>query len=166
MLNSNIFDALCKRLFFPSVDLFASRINTQLKNYVSWNPDPGSLFFDAFTINWQQLSTIYAFPPFSIIDRVLQKIKQDRAEGILIVPCWETQLWLPVLMRMCVAPPKKDSEQHKDIEVTESAVYDSLPSQQTPPSRLSCVRQLYEGRGLSEESVLIEGLLINTMVFI
>lgn len=97
---------------------------------------------------------------------MLQKIKQDRAEGILIVPCWETQLWFPVLMRMCVAPPKKDSEQHKDIEVTESAVYDSLPSQQTPPSRLSCVRQLYEGRGLSEESVLIEGLLINTMVFI
>lgn len=45
MLNSNIFDALCKRLFFPSVDLFASRINTQLKNYVSWNPDPRSFSF-------------------------------------------------------------------------------------------------------------------------
>lgn len=49
----------------------------------------------------------------------------------------------------------KDSEQLKDIEVTESAVCDSLASQQTPPPRLSCVRQLYEGRGLSEESVSI-----------
>nr|XP_034299192.1 uncharacterized protein LOC117680757 [Crassostrea gigas] len=49
----------------------------------------------------------------------------------------------------------KDSEQHKDIEVTESAVCDSLASQQTPPPRLSCDRQLYEGRGLSEESVSI-----------
>nr|XP_034305616.1 uncharacterized protein LOC117682369 [Crassostrea gigas] len=33
----------------------------------------------------------------------------------------------------------KDSEQLKDIEVTESAVCDSLASQQTPPPRLSCV---------------------------
>lgn len=128
MLNSNIFDALCKRLFFPSVDLFASRINTQLKNYVSWNPDPGSLAFDAFTINWQQFSTIYAFPPFSIIDRVLQKIKQDRAEGILIVPCWETQLWFPVLMRMCVAPPIKIPNSSKTLKL---------------PNRLSAIHSLH-----------------------
>ncbi|XP_061169287.1 uncharacterized protein LOC133178586 isoform X2 [Saccostrea echinata] len=49
----------------------------------------------------------------------------------------------------------KDSEQHTDIEVTESLVCISSPSQQAPPSRLSCVRQIYEGRGLSEESVSI-----------
>lgn len=37
--------------------------------------------------------------------------------------------------------------------VAESAVCDSTPSQQTP-SRLSCVRQLYEGSSLLEKSVL------------
>lgn len=52
MLNLNIFDVLCKRLFFLSVDLFVFCINIQLKNYVLWNFDLGFLVFDVFIINW------------------------------------------------------------------------------------------------------------------
>ena len=32
----------------PSIDLFASRLNHQVSCYVSWKPDPGAAFIDAF----------------------------------------------------------------------------------------------------------------------
>ena len=57
---------------------------------------------DAFTINWANL-LFYAFPPFSLITKVLQKVEEDLAEGILIVPLWETQAWYPQLMSMLIA---------------------------------------------------------------
>ena len=47
----------------------------------------------------------YAFPPFSIIDKVCHKIVVDRAEGVLIVPSWPTQNWYPLVMKLCLKPP-------------------------------------------------------------
>ena len=44
----------------PEIDLFASRLKTQLPGFVSWKPDPESCFVDAFTIDWGRLN-FYAF---------------------------------------------------------------------------------------------------------
>lgn len=60
----------------PEIDLFASRLNHRLNQYVSYKPDPGAIAVDAFTIQWSKY-LFYAFPPFSIIMRTLQKIQQD-----------------------------------------------------------------------------------------
>ena len=88
----------------PNIDLFASRINHQLQPYVSWHPDPGAVAIDAFHLSWKQYVP-YMFPPFSLISRVLQKIQQEKVQGIIIVPKWPTQTWWPVLMRMLVDNP-------------------------------------------------------------
>ena len=72
-------------LFQPHLDLFASRLNSQLKTYVSWQPEPESWAVDAFSLNWNTLKC-YAFPPFSLLGRTLSKICQNQAEGILIAP--------------------------------------------------------------------------------
>ena len=45
----------------PVVDLFASRINNQLSNYVSWHPDPNASAVDAFSCEWNSFSCIYIF---------------------------------------------------------------------------------------------------------
>ena len=82
----------------PEIDLFASRLNAQLPYYSSWKPDPGASFKDAFTIPWTD-NYFYAFPPFSIILLCLQKIEQEEAEGILVVPNWPTQPWYTKLCR-------------------------------------------------------------------
>jgi hypothetical protein len=37
------------------VDIFASRLNYQLKKIVSWKPDPMSLATDAFLLNWTKI---------------------------------------------------------------------------------------------------------------
>lgn len=56
---------------------------------------------DAFTLSWENIN-FYAFPPFSVILRVLQKILRDKAEGILVVPYWPSQPWFPLFIKLSV----------------------------------------------------------------
>ena len=101
-LKPSIFTYVCKNLFFqPDIDLFASRLNTQLPTYISYRPDPHCIAVNAFTEFWGNLN-FYAFPPFAIIPQVLQKILQEEALGILVVPDWPTQPWFIRLMEMTV----------------------------------------------------------------
>ena len=86
------------------IDLLASHLNAQYERYVSFRPDPEAFAVDAFSQSWQSLD-FYAFPPFSVITRVLQKVRWDRAEGIIVVPLWPTQVWWPVLQAMTVGTP-------------------------------------------------------------
>ena len=72
-LDKKLFQQACKKLeFIPNIDLFASRINYQVKPFISYHPDPEALAVNAFHISWRDYK-FYAFPPFSIISQVLQK---------------------------------------------------------------------------------------------
>ena len=62
--------ALQIRRVNPDLDLFASRINTQLSSYVSFKHDSGPKAVDAFTLSWHDI-IFYAFPPFCVIPKVL-----------------------------------------------------------------------------------------------
>ena len=88
----------------PEVDLFASRVNAQLSRFMSFRPDPQAEVIDAFSVSWKDLK-FYAFPPFSILGRALQKVQRDGATGVLVVPDWPTQTWYPILLRLLLAPP-------------------------------------------------------------
>lgn len=94
------------------IDLFATNINAKCPKFLSWHRDPDALAVDAFTVCWSQYY-FYAFPPFSVISRVLRKIVIDKAEGIVVVPDWPTQTWFPKFRSLLVAhpiyfTPKKD----------------------------------------------------------
>ncbi len=78
--------------FYPDTDLFASRINYQVDRFVSFKPDPDAFAIDTFTLDWGTLK-FYAFPPFSLISKVINKIHLDQAEGICVLPDWPTQPW-------------------------------------------------------------------------
>ena len=84
-LSGSAFNRVCLRFGLPVVDLFASRYNFKCRAYFSWFPDPKAAGVDAFTFSWAG-KFFYAFPPFSLILRVLQKLESDGAEGILVVP--------------------------------------------------------------------------------
>ena len=45
------------------------------------------------------------FPLFSVLGRVVPKIQEDMAEGILLIPKWPTQPWFPKVMRLLVKEP-------------------------------------------------------------
>ena len=53
MLHRDVFRQLESKEGPFSIDLFASRTNTQLPLYCSWRPDPNAPAVDAFSITWR-----------------------------------------------------------------------------------------------------------------
>lgn len=91
MLDPNILKSSLSDLqFIPDIDRFASRLNNQFDVYCSFKSDPGAAHVDAFSISWSNLD-LYCFPPFSCILTVLQKIKQEKVTGVVVVPQRPTQ---------------------------------------------------------------------------
>ena len=105
-LKRQVFNQLARVWGTPEIDLFASRTSHQLKTYFSWRPDPNCLAIDALTQNWGRNLT-YAFPPFSLIGRCLEKVKNSQATVTLIAPIWTTQPWYPVLLGMLTSNPRR-----------------------------------------------------------
>ena len=105
--------------YVPDIDLFASRINKQFDPFVSYVPDPEAVHVNAFTLDWGK-QKIYCFPPFVCIGRVIRKVINDKAEGILITPDWHTQYWYPLILDICCLPP---------FVISPSQLQLSLPSQ-------------------------------------
>lgn len=104
-LNPSVFKSLKKYLSFePEIDYFASRLNAQTLDYVSYKSDPYAKYVNAFALNWAQLKG-YIFPPFSLIGRVLQKIQTDQATALVVVPNWTTQPWYTTFMEMLLTKP-------------------------------------------------------------
>ena len=60
----------------PQTDLFASRLNYQLKPFVLWSPDLEAFSVDTFTITWANWNLV--FPPFSLTQKVLDKLRRGR----------------------------------------------------------------------------------------
>lgn len=103
-LNTQSFEEILSHHPGLDFDMFASRLNYKISSYCSWTADPGSAHGDAFTMNWGNYK-FYAFPPFSLLPRCLQKISQDKAQRILIAPLWPTQTWFPILLQhLCNQP--------------------------------------------------------------
>ncbi|CAH2105277.1 unnamed protein product [Euphydryas editha] len=83
------FQSICQQFNKPEIDLFASRLNKKCSTFVSWQSDPEAFAVDAFTLHWNRYY-FYAFPPFCLILKVLQKVITDKAKGIIVVPQWRT----------------------------------------------------------------------------
>ena len=86
-----VFSQVTCVLGVPDIDLLTSRLNYPILPYVAWRPDLEAIAIDALTVNWSDYLLIYAFPPFSVIPLVLQKIQMEEADAIMVVPPWPTQ---------------------------------------------------------------------------
>lgn len=103
-LSDTAFQTIVTEFGEPNIDLFASRTNNKCQHFISWKKDPDAIAVDAFTIKWSKYF-FYAFPPFNLALRALQKIKIDRATGILVVPYWKSQPWFPLFTELLQSPP-------------------------------------------------------------
>lgn len=102
--NNKYFDEIVHTHGAPDIDLFASRANAKCDLYVAWKNDSDAFKIDTFTLSWKPYF-FYAFPPFVLITKVLQKIVSEQSEGIVVVPDWPTQPWYPLFQKMMVAEP-------------------------------------------------------------
>ena len=78
-LHPDVFSRITEVLFMPDTDLFATRFNTELKQFVSWKPDPDGWFYNAFSRSWSDLVP-YVFPPFSLIGRCSRRFRRTKCK--------------------------------------------------------------------------------------
>ena len=98
-----------KRIFrlweTPEVNMFATVSNSHLTRFMSPMSEPRALAVDALSQDWQGRS-MYMFPPFPLLNKVIQKLRSTQAaEVVLIAPWWQSQSWFPHLLRLCVEHP-------------------------------------------------------------
>ncbi len=114
-LNDTIFQQICAEFGQPNIDLFASRLNRKVEQFCSWHPDPEAKFIDAFTIDWSKFFG-YAFPPFAVLPAMMQKIRMEGAQVIVVVPKWPTKPWFTIMKNMIVG-------QMVEIPVTDDTLF-------------------------------------------
>ncbi|XP_038046795.1 uncharacterized protein LOC119721003 [Patiria miniata] len=88
----------------PHVDLFASHLNNQLPTFCTRHTHPLAWKVDALSFDWSGMHA-YAFPPISLIQRVLTKIETELSRVVLIAPFWPRQPWFPRLLDLLVHSP-------------------------------------------------------------
>ena len=104
-LNPKIFRWLSQIDFQPQIDLFATRFNHKLPQYVSPVPDPKVLAVDALEMNWSGLH-LYSFPPRALCPLVVKRlINSQSCRMLLVAPLWETKEWLQDLLALSIRRP-------------------------------------------------------------
>ena len=83
------------------VDLFSNRYNAQLETFISPYPDPLAAGENAFSLDWNQWVSLYAFPPTKVLPLVVQRLHHFRGQGVLIAPYHPISTWFPSLMIRC-----------------------------------------------------------------
>jgi hypothetical protein len=104
ILAPQIAQTIFSRLYLPVVDLFATFRNKQLPVFCSRIRDNRALCIDALSMDWNGL-TAYAFPPISLIHRVIQKITSEDCDVILIAPFWPKHIWFRPMVNLLTGPP-------------------------------------------------------------
>ena len=99
-LHPEVFKAICSWWHQPQVDLFATRFNNKLPQFVSPVPDPQAWAVDALSLSWENLDP-YAFPPAAILGKVAEKLQDYPCNRIiLIAPGWPNMPWFWDLVAM------------------------------------------------------------------
>ena len=104
-LSLQVFNLLFSNWDLPQVDLFATRFNHKLPQFVSPVPDPAAWAVDALSIPWGNLD-VYAFPPVSLLNQVASKVMdQGCIRMVLIAPGWPNMPWFWDLVNLSVQIP-------------------------------------------------------------
>ena len=138
----------------PNIDLFASWLNNQFPQCESFKPDPGAVAVDAFSLNLHYLK-LYAFPPFNVINAFLQRVREDQASGILIIPNWLTSLVSPSYADVCGAADNSQSSQTPPPTTRETwETRETTSTSQNPnATSMPLVREQLQNLGLSPDTI-------------
>ena len=99
-IHPDIFKAMCSQWHQPQVDLFATRFNGKLPQFVSPVPDPQAWAVDAPSLSWENLDPC-TFPPVAILGKVLEKLQDYPCNRIILMaPGWPNMPWFWDLVAM------------------------------------------------------------------
>jgi hypothetical protein len=113
-LSSTLYQHIVLTFGQPDMDLFASHLNCKTKLFCSFQPDPLAHTVDAFNLNWHGFLG-YAFPPFCLLPRIMQKIVQDQALVIVVAPYWPTKSWFTMFRKMITSEVFRFPVEHDSL---------------------------------------------------
>jgi hypothetical protein len=132
-LRQELFQLGCKRLqVTPTIDLFAHCQNRKCQRFAALDSplQSGRVFADAFSQRWDN-EISYVFPPVQIIPRVLQKIRNENATTIVVIPKWTTKPWWGMIKPMMKSVLELGSAKH--ILIPGPSMTNSKSKKELPP---------------------------------
>ena len=96
MLDPQVFKELDAKWGPHTVDRFADNYNKQLSHFNSRFWSLGTETVDTFTCSWNGENNWWC-PPVYLVPRVIQHAKETQAAGTLIVPCWYSAPFWPLI---------------------------------------------------------------------
>jgi hypothetical protein len=134
-----------------SCDLFANFRNKQAKRYVSLSlNDRGAMARDAFTISWKGLGLPLIHPPIPLIQRCVNKVKEEGVVAVMITPAWEGQWWSTALNSITI----KSTILGESESVLEKGAQMVKHGDKLPPGKL--IARLVNGGMTSEKTSYTE----------
>ncbi|KAA6401856.1 MAG: putative reverse transcriptase [Streblomastix strix] len=102
-LKDGMIQMICKTWnYMPQIDIFATQYNKLINNYATVDlNDLGTHFHNAFNYKWSKVK-LYIHPLIPVLNRVLQKMKYDKAQGIVIASIWPGQSWYTKLKNLSI----------------------------------------------------------------
>ena len=89
-----------------SIDLFASRWNSQAPEFFSWEHDNKAIGVDSLSHPWWWRTSLYAYPPPTLIPRILHKVINERVyDMVLVTPLFPHASWWPTLLQVSTSIP-------------------------------------------------------------
>jgi hypothetical protein len=84
--------------------LFATERNRQVDKYYSKDDEPLSAGQDSFQQVWE-VDGCYANPPWSLLERTVRRIREERLKVVLISPYWPSANWFKMAVKMAACAP-------------------------------------------------------------
>ena len=110
----------------PNIDLFATRWNRQLPLFVSPVLDHQAYATDALSLAWDGL-VAFAFPPFSLVPKVLDKIRKEKCVIFLVAPAWPRQAHFPLMLDLLVDYPLRIPPHPQLLRMPRTQIYHQQP---------------------------------------
>jgi len=82
-----------------TLDPFATPATAMAPTYCSLRAGERCIANDGMCVSWRH-QQVFLNPPWHLFHRVLRKIIEDAATGMLIVPHWASKLWWPLVLRL------------------------------------------------------------------
>ena len=148
-------------LGLPVVDLFASRVNHQIPEFVSWRPEPGAIATDAFNIPWD-FPLSYLLPPFCLIPMCLRKVMQEQVDCILIAPVWRSPAMVsstPIhayRVSSAIASGSENPKASRDRQDSSPLLPEEIPVSCTENFRKSLQNKSLSGKSVKNSFILLE----------
>ena len=96
---------LCQTWHRPQVDMFATRYNYKLVQYMSPVPDPNAWAMDALTVSCENLD-MYAFPPVPLLGKVVSKLSDLLYKRVILIALgWPNLPWFWDLVELSFQIP-------------------------------------------------------------